>query len=85
MLLVIEIIGLLCMLTIMFVAIWGFIIARFAYSQIKYQNYLLEKLTQNIYLLVTKTDGIIDRATLNTNNDVTEYDSNENKNLDGQI
>lgn len=54
MLLVVEIIGVLCMLTIMFVSIWGFIIARQSYSQIKYQNYLMEKLNQNLYLLISK-------------------------------
>lgn len=47
-----EILGILCMLTVMFVAIWGFIVAKQTYSQMKYQNYLLEKLTQNIYMLV---------------------------------
>ncbi|MBL4933339.1 hypothetical protein [Clostridium paridis] len=53
-----EILGILSMVTVMFVAIWGFIVAKQAYSQIKYQNYLLEKLTQNIYLLVERNAQI---------------------------
>ena len=54
MILAVEILGILCMSTIMFVLIWGFILAKQTYSQIRYQNYLLEKLTHNIYLLVKK-------------------------------
>ena len=53
-----EILAVLSMVTVMFVAIWGFIVAKQAYSQIKYQNYLLEKLTQNIYLLVERNAQI---------------------------
>lgn len=53
-----EILGILSMLTIMFVAIWGFIVAKQTYSQMKYQNYLLEKLTQNIYMLVQNNVSI---------------------------
>lgn len=53
-----EILGILCMLTVMFVAIWGFIVAKQTYSQMKYQNYLLEKLTQNIYMLVQNNVSI---------------------------
>lgn len=80
MLLAIEIIGVLCMVTIIFVAIWGFIIAKYAYSQIKYQNYLLEKLTQNIYLLVTKNKSLTEIiGDTHTNN------LNENKKTDGEI
>ncbi|GFZ32479.1 hypothetical protein CSC2_30050 [Clostridium zeae] len=79
MLLAIEIIGVLCMVTIIFVAIWGFIIAKYAYSQIKYQNYLLEKLTQNIYLLVTKNKSLTEIIGDTTNN------INENQKTDGEI
>lgn len=62
MILALEIIGLLCMLTLMFVGIWGFILANQAYSQLRYQNYLLEKLTQNVYMLTCKKED------MNTNN-----------------
>ncbi|GKU26457.1 hypothetical protein [Clostridium folliculivorans] len=80
MLLAIEIIGVLCMVTIIFVAIWGFIIAKYAYSQIKYQNYLLEKLTQNIYLLVTKNKSLTEIIGETNTNTI-----NENKKTDGEI
>jgi len=51
MLLVVEIIGILCMLTIMFVGIWGFILLNQIFGQIRYKNYLMEKLTQHVYML----------------------------------
>ena len=50
MVLTLQIVGLIFMLVIIFLAIWAFVIATNAYSQIKYQNYLLEKLVQNIIL-----------------------------------
>ncbi|AZV58392.1 hypothetical protein [Clostridium sp. AWRP] len=56
MILVLEILGILTMCTIMFVSIWGFIIMKKMLSQLKYRNYLVEKLTQYIYFL-TKKDG----------------------------
>ncbi|MCI1945607.1 hypothetical protein [Clostridium luticellarii] len=57
MLLVIEILGVLTMCTIMFVLIWGFIIFKQTLSQIKYKNYLLEKLTQYVHI-ITKNKTI---------------------------
>lgn len=56
MLLVVEIIGILCMLTLIFVSIWGFILGKQFYAQTRYQNYLLEKLTHNIYILTKKNN-----------------------------
>lgn len=57
MMLAVEIVGLLFMLTIMFVAIWGFIIFKGMYNQIQYKNYLLEKLIENIKNLTIKKEG----------------------------
>jgi len=54
MLLVVEIIGVLCMLTIMFIGIWGFILLNQIFGQIRYKNYLMEKLTQNVYMLTNQ-------------------------------
>lgn len=48
MLIALEVVGLLSMMTFMFVAIWGFIVLKQIYSQFKYKNYLLEKLNQHI-------------------------------------
>ena len=59
--LLLEILAVLSMLTVMFVAIWGFIVAKQNYSQMKYQNYLLEKLAHNIYLLVQNNTNVINK------------------------
>lgn len=50
MLLVIQILGIFTMLTLMFVLIWGFIILNQIFAQLRYKNYLMEKLIQAIYL-----------------------------------
>lgn len=54
MVLFVQIMGVLFMATIMFVAIWGFINQNQMLAQMKYKNYLLEKLTQNVYMLASK-------------------------------
>lgn len=77
MILVVEILGILCMLTIMFVLIWGFILAKQTYSQIRYQNYLLEKLTQNVYLLVKKNNVLTD--SLNNKKNINHCDNTSSK------
>jgi hypothetical protein len=54
MILALEIIGILCMFTFMFVLIWGFITANQILNQLRYKNYLMEKLTQHVYSLSSK-------------------------------
>lgn len=54
MLLAIEILGILLMLTIMFVSIWGFILMHRIFNQLRYKNYLTEKLVQNVYMISKK-------------------------------
>ncbi len=76
MLLALEIIGIIFMITMIFIAIWGFILANQAYNQMRYQNYLLEKITQNIYMLACKLDGNRDN---DNNNLKTEDNINEEK------
>ena len=39
------------LLTFCIISIWGFVLFNRFYNQIKYKNYLLEKLNQNISLL----------------------------------
>ncbi|MFL0246486.1 hypothetical protein [Candidatus Clostridium stratigraminis] len=59
MLLVIELFGILTMFTIVFVLIWGFIILNQIFGQLRYKNYLMEKLIQTIGLqnkVVTKKE-----------------------------
>ena len=47
----IQIIAILAMLTFMFIGIWGFILLIKIFNQLRYKNYLMEKLTQNTYRL----------------------------------
>lgn len=44
----VSIIGILFMLTFMFIGIWLFIIALKAYNQLRYKNYILEKMSQKL-------------------------------------
>ena len=53
-LLVTEIMAIIFMLTLMFIGIWGFILMMKIYNQLKYRNYILEKLSQNVYMLTSK-------------------------------
>lgn len=50
MLIAVQILGILTMFTIMFVLIWGFILANQIFGQLRYKNYLMEKLIQTINL-----------------------------------
>ncbi|MPQ43360.1 hypothetical protein [Clostridium tarantellae] len=56
--LVFQGIAIIFMITMIILAIWAFIIANKAFNQIKYQNYLLEKIAQNIYLIKDKKNNI---------------------------
>ena len=47
----IQIMAILAMLTFMFIGIWGFILLIKIYNQLRYKNYLMEKLAQNTYRL----------------------------------
>lgn len=58
MILAIEILGILTMCTIMFVLIWGFILLNQILNQLRYKNYLMEKLTQHIYTLAQKEEEL---------------------------
>lgn len=51
MLLAIEIIGIIVMCTFLVLFVWSFIILNKMFSQIKYKNYLMEKLAENVRLL----------------------------------
>jgi hypothetical protein len=53
----IQIIAILSMLTFMFTAIWGFILLIKIFNQLRYKNYLMEKLTQNTYRLSLNYDN----------------------------
>ncbi|MDT8715398.1 hypothetical protein IAI10_01845 [Clostridium sp. 19966] len=82
MLLFIEILGALCMLVVMFVAIWSFVILNQIFGQFRYKNYLLEKLVQNVYMLSKENVNIkpknekTDEVNICENDD---EDENQNK------
>lgn len=59
MILTIEILGILTMCTIIFILIWGFITLNQILRQLKYKNYLMEKLTQHMHTLVQKYDALL--------------------------
>ncbi|HHD2753969.1 TPA: hypothetical protein ACOTG0_002813 [Clostridium perfringens] len=75
--LAVQVIAILFMLTMMFLGIWSFVIANKAYRQIKYKNYLLEKIAHNISLIRNK-EKIFDN--LNDMDDSVSY-SEIKKNL----
>lgn len=54
---IVQIVGITLMLTFMFIGVWGFILLHKIFNQLRYKNYLMEKLTQNIYMLSTKMDN----------------------------
>ena len=51
------IIGIIFMLTFMFIGIWLFIVALKAYNQLRYKNYILEKMSHNLDLLCKTTNS----------------------------
>lgn len=51
----VQIIAILFMLTLMFIGIWSFIIAHKAYNQLKYKNYLLEKISSHLAIFTEKS------------------------------
>lgn len=54
MLIILEIFALLFALTFIFVGIWGFILVHRIFNQLRYKNYLLEKLVENVASLQNK-------------------------------
>ncbi|MGG7079234.1 hypothetical protein [Clostridium sardiniense] len=53
----VSVIGILFMLTFMFIGIWLFIIALKAYNQLRYKNYILEKMSQKLDTLCINNQG----------------------------
>lgn len=81
MLLAIEIVGILLMLTLMFVSIWGFILMHKIVNQLRYKNYLTEKLVQNVYMISKEYDSK-DKKSLKSEKSDLNY-ANES-NLEGE-
>lgn len=57
MILTVEILGILTMLILIFALVWGFITLTQILNQLKYKNYLMEKLTQHMYMLTKKDEN----------------------------
>ena len=55
MLLAVEIVAILFMFLFMFIGIWSFVVFIKMYNQIKYRNYIQEKLSQNVFMMTSKT------------------------------
>lgn len=72
MLLALEIIAVLSMVTFMFLSIWGFIVAKQMYGQMRYKNYLMEKMNKNIELILKDNKK-------NLNEKLNEEKNNSNK------
>lgn len=53
----VQIIAILFMVTLMFIGIWTFVIANKAYTQVKYKNYLLEKIANRLTII---TEAVYD-------------------------
>lgn len=81
--LAVQVIAILFMLTMMFLGIWSFVIANKAYRQIKYKNYLLEKIAHNISLIRNKDkifDSLYDMDDSSICPDIKENILNEDEN-----
>ncbi|MGL4850131.1 MAG: hypothetical protein ACRC28_14615 [Clostridium sp.] len=54
----VSIVGILFMLTFMFIGIWLFIVGLKAYNQMRYKNYILEKIHEKLTIIAhsKKTD-----------------------------
>lgn len=52
----IKIMAIFSMLTFMFIGIWGFILLIKIFNQLRYKNYLMEKLAQNTYRLTLNNE-----------------------------
>ena len=80
--LAVQVVAILFMLIMIFLVILSFVIANKAYRQIKYKNYLLEKIAHNISLIRNK-EKIFDN--LNAMDDSVSYSEIKENLLDKDI
>ncbi|WP_297633970.1 hypothetical protein [uncultured Clostridium sp.] len=73
----VSIIGILFMLTFMFIGIWLFIVALKSYNQLRYKNYILEKINEKLSFIANskkhKDDDFIEDVTELL--DISEFDN----------
>lgn len=60
-----SILGIVFMLTFMFIGIWLFIVALKAYDQLRYKNYILEKICEKLDLISENNRSISYESFLN--------------------
>lgn len=76
----VQIIAIIFMVTLIFIGIWSFVIANKAYNQLRYKNYLLEKI--NNQLAIMTENSLIDiKKNVSTETTSTD-DIKENSNDD---
>ena len=80
--LAVQVVAILFMLIMIFLGIWSFVIANKSYRQIKYKNYVLEKIAHNISLIRNK-EKIFDN--LNAMDDSVSYSEIKENLLDKDI
>ncbi|EHK2348638.1 hypothetical protein KCL53_001761 [Clostridium perfringens] len=80
--LAVQVVAILFMLIMIFLGIWSFVIVNKAYRQIKYKNYLLEKIAHNISLIRNK-EKLFDN--LNAMDDSVSYSEIKENLLDKDI
>lgn len=76
MLLALEIIAVLSMLTFMFISIWGFIVLKQIHGQMRYKNYLMEKINQSLELVLKNMRKNPNEKLNEENNENNELDEN---------
>ncbi len=64
--LAVEIIGIITMFTLIFCGIWGFIILNLIIGQMRYKNYLLEKLVHYAQTLTKNGEVDLDKLKIST-------------------
>lgn len=75
------IVGILFMFVFMFIGIWSFIVFLKSYRQTRYQNYILEKISQKLTLIsdsINNPDGKDDRYAYLTGEEDFEFSTDNN-------
>lgn len=77
---VLKILVIISIITFTFIGIWSFILFNYLYNQIRYRNYLLEKVSHNIHTLSNNFKKIYDKEDVNPSPSPTEFKENSSPN-----
>ncbi|MBE6051202.1 MAG: hypothetical protein E7214_11305 [Clostridium sp.] len=76
------IVGILFMATFMFIGIWLFIVALKAFQQMRYNNYILEKIHEKLDVISTNTTSYSKEDLINENkSSINEFDLDNEENI----